>query len=92
LVNLFAEKFLDRFRAIAAILDAEACSYLVSRSANPQFRMLMNQRLHFLQEKRSAFFYGLDEPIMSTSYLSLYGDKNQTSGIWPGVAASCFGG
>lgn len=75
LVNLFAEKFLDRFRAIAAILDAEACSYLVSRSANPQFRMLMNQRLHFLQEKRSAFFYGLDEPIMSTSYLSLYGDK-----------------
>ncbi len=75
LVNLFAEKFLDRFRAIAAIFDAEACSYLVSRSANPQFRMLMNQRLHFLQEKRSTFFYGLDEPIMSTSFLSLYGDK-----------------
>ncbi len=75
LVRLFTERFQDRFRAIAAFLDAEDCSYLVSRSANPQFRELFLQRLRFLQERRNIFFYGLEEQIAHTSVPSFHGDK-----------------
>lgn len=75
LVHLFAEKFQGRFQAIAAFLDAADCSYLASRSANPKFRELIQQRLHFLQEQRNLFFYGLEEQITNTSMPSLHGDK-----------------
>jgi len=75
LINLFSEKFNDRFIAIFSILDAEACSFLVSRSANPQFRKLLNERLRFLQEKKSVFFYGLDEMITNNSLPTIHGDK-----------------
>lgn len=75
LIHLFADKFYDRFRAIAAILDAPACSYLISRSANPQFRRLINQRLRFLQEQKCVFFYGLDEQMINSAIPTLHGDK-----------------
>lgn len=75
LVNLYTDKFNDHFVSIAATLDTNACSFLASRSANPQWRKIINQRLHFIKEKRKAFFYDLDDQIINSALPSIQGDK-----------------
>ncbi len=75
LVNLYTDKFNDHFVSIAATLDTNACSFLASRSANPQWRKIINQRLHLIKEKRKAFFYDLDDQIINSALPSIQGDK-----------------
>jgi len=75
IVRIYNESYHGVFKAIVNVLDADSCAYLVTRTANPELRELLNNRLANLYQIKQKSYYNLGSLKESNNYPTFYGDK-----------------
>jgi hypothetical protein len=77
LVNIYRQEFQDEFVRIVNVLSLPVCEELLKRTASPNLRNLLRQRLARLQKQPNVLAYGINAVKRGDSYPALYGDKLQ---------------
>ncbi|MDD3268032.1 MAG: hypothetical protein PHX14_01805 [Syntrophomonadaceae bacterium] len=81
LVSIYQDSYQDAYQAIANVLNLDLCSYLLSRTANPQLRTLLRNREEQLLKEKSEAVYGIRlEAVRNPIFATLYGDKFELLG------------
>jgi len=78
IINIYKAEYQQLFAAVINVLSLEECSFLLSRSANPDLRELIKHREDTLLSERNKYFYGISaEPPAGMDYPTPFGDKLQ---------------
>lgn len=81
LVNIYHSSYHQAYQAIVNVLSLELCTHLLSRTANPQLRILLRNREELLLAKKKVFSYGIKlESGIKPVYHTMYGDKAELIG------------
>jgi len=75
IVNLYNSDYHEAFKPVINILDLECCSYLLSRTANPELRKLLQNRESDLLIKHKKKLYDFDNSKKTASYPTIYGER-----------------
>lgn len=76
LVSIYQDSYQAAYQAIIHVLNLELCSYLLSRTANPELRIMLKKREELLLKEKNHARYGIRlDPGKNLIYATLYGDK-----------------
>lgn len=76
LVSIYQDSYQAAYQAIVNVLNLELCSYLLSRTANPELRAMLKKREEMLLNEKNQARYGIRlDPGKSLTYATIYGDK-----------------
>lgn len=75
IINLFTPHDHQNIKPLLNIINYETISYLLSKTANPQLRQLLKERLNYLNDLRGKNLYGFENTSKTEKIPALYGDK-----------------